>query len=254
MSKEVLKHVAIMLGIAVVAIWLYFMFLKSYTNNGQKIEVISVENFAFQQAADALNAIDLEAIIADSVYVDGKSGGLVIDQNPKEGSNVKEGRKIYLTVSAYNIPQVKLPVKNGHSLKLATSLLNNCGLKLGDIEQRPDVNVRKGNYVLESKSGGKIVQFGDLLPKGSVINLVVAISSIDSEIYIPNLVGLSFMEAKLMATNGLLNIDKILATDKIKDTLNAYVVKQRPVYSETEKVNAGTNIDVWLSSSKPVNQ
>ena len=44
----------------------------------------------------------------DSVHIVGRQGGMIINQNPKSGSLVKENRKIYVTVTKYNPDKLTL--------------------------------------------------------------------------------------------------------------------------------------------------
>ncbi|MEZ4894821.1 MAG: PASTA domain-containing protein [Saprospiraceae bacterium] len=52
---------------------------------------------------------DFAVEVSDSIYEQGKPPGVVVSQDPKAESRVKEGRTIYFTVTKNNPDIIKLP-------------------------------------------------------------------------------------------------------------------------------------------------
>ena len=192
-------HVTTAIGIFLIVLFVALKWAGSYTRHGEKIPVPNMIDQPLSLLLDGENPHDFEYTVTDSTYEPGKPGGIITDQDPRSGSFVKEGRKIYLSVTAYDVPKTPFPVKEGFSLRMATALIENNGFHVGEIEEKPTDVIKHGSYILEAKCGNKILKYGDLLPKGSTINLVMAVASLDSMIDNPVLTGLSLPEAIQLA-------------------------------------------------------
>ncbi len=83
-----------MIVAALVIGWLSMLWLDSWTRHGDTISVPAVRTLAYNKAMDILNAEGLKGIVADSVYDNHTAPGTVIEQNPKAGTIVKEGREV----------------------------------------------------------------------------------------------------------------------------------------------------------------
>ncbi|MEZ4950593.1 MAG: PASTA domain-containing protein [Saprospiraceae bacterium] len=88
--------------------------MSCYTNHG---ESYTVENYLEMDVNDAIKKIEkggFRYVITDSIYNIDEKPGVVLDQNPKLGEQVKEGRRIYLTITKSNPDQVSLPTLVGN--------------------------------------------------------------------------------------------------------------------------------------------
>ena len=56
-------------------------------------------------------------VIVDSLFVPAYDGGIVLDQLPKGGAEVKAGRKVYVTINSFRQKMVKVPYVAGRSLR-----------------------------------------------------------------------------------------------------------------------------------------
>jgi beta-lactam-binding protein with PASTA domain len=88
--------------------------MKCYTNHGSSIDVPDLVGVSFREAEKKAGRYDLDVDITDSIFQVDKPAGLVISQEPKTGSKVKENRTIYLTVTKNNPDQLKLPTLRGN--------------------------------------------------------------------------------------------------------------------------------------------
>ena len=76
----------------------------------------------------------------------------------------------------------------------------------------------------------------------------------------PDLVGLTVAQAKAMLAGNSIGIGAIIIADAVKDTANAFVIKQSPpTFSEPvegqkyqNKIRPGQIMDIWISSNAPV--
>ena len=72
-------------------------------------------------------------IINDSLFVPAYEGGIVLDQLPKSGAEVKAGRKVYVTINSFRQKMVKVPYVAGRSLRQAKNMLEVAGLGITEL-------------------------------------------------------------------------------------------------------------------------
>ena len=98
-SKLFLKHILILAATVLISIGLINVWLRFYTNHGQKIQVPDVINLHASEGQSTLLKSGLDFDINDSVFVVGQKGGIILNQNPAGGAFVKENRKLYVTIT-----------------------------------------------------------------------------------------------------------------------------------------------------------
>ena len=125
----ILLNLFLMIGLSCLLIVITFSWIKSYTRHGQYISVPDVSGMFEEEAGQALAAVGLKYEVLDYKYDRMTVEGGVIEQKPKSGSYVKDGRTIYLTLNSIglamgtsynanlvintndeNLPQVMIPV------------------------------------------------------------------------------------------------------------------------------------------------
>ena len=117
---SIVAMVIVVIAVPVVA----FYMLDIFTHHGEKIEVPSVTGKMIGDAESMLQERDLVAVVNDSLYDKYSTPGMVLDQMPKAGYEVKGGRVVYLTVAMRNVPTVQLPDGVSHgSLREAEATL-----------------------------------------------------------------------------------------------------------------------------------
>lgn len=221
--------------------------VKNYTHHGISYSVPTFSGMTFDSASELAESSSLKLEIVDSVYNKYSEPGTVIDQEPKAGKKVKEGRVIYLTMNALEPEKVKLPRLTDISFRQAQVLLDNCGLTIDSITYEPS---EYNDLVLKVKQDNSEVNEGDMLIKGSSVVLVVGQSKGNMETTLPDLNGLFLEEARKALTNARLNLGVIIYDRSIQtesDSLNARIWKQMPDSRITPKVYLGSSVDLWLS-------
>jgi beta-lactam-binding protein with PASTA domain len=94
----------------------------------------------------------------------------IVEQNPKAGSKVKTGRKVYLSINKSEYRLVRIPDLENKTKRQAVSTLSDIGFKIGKITYRPYF---AKDAVLELTHKGKKLSKDDKLPYTSVIDLVL---------------------------------------------------------------------------------
>ena len=95
------------LGMVLILLLIVNWSLGIYTRHGQSLEVPSVKGKSMQQAIDILDDANLEYKILDSAFMADMPPSSVLEQTPRAGTKVKQGRTIYLTVNSFNAPTVE---------------------------------------------------------------------------------------------------------------------------------------------------
>ncbi|MBO5024702.1 MAG: PASTA domain-containing protein [Bacteroidaceae bacterium] len=147
-----------------------FYALGIYTHHGEKIEVPEITGQRPETAIALLEERGLKGIVADSTYSSSASPGIVLEQTPKSGSEVKSGRIIYLTINLNGEPMVKMPdLANNSSLREAEAQLKALGFKLTPtmlIEGEPK------DFVIGIKQGMREVYAGEMVSRDRALTIV----------------------------------------------------------------------------------
>jgi len=230
--------VAVLLSIA-------FFSLRYYTKHGEGLNVPALKGLSFTQAVTKLEAAGLRYEV-DSVYIMDKPPGIVIDQDPDADTFVKDNRTIYLTINKGSAPDVKFPDIEFKSIREVQPLLEGYGLKIGDTTYKADVS---RDVVLSASFGGQEIKAGQVLPKGSRIDLVLGDGRGNEEVEIPTLVGLTIDEARFALRGSMLALGTVTYEGAVTDTANAVIIMQTPVVTDSvSKVKIGTPVNVVLSN------
>ena len=186
--------------------------------------------------------------MVDSVYTEKVDLGAVAEQYPRPDSKVKSGRTIYLVKNAELPEMVPMPQIKDLSLRRAKSTLEAYGFVLGKLEYIPDIGV---NVVLRVKCQGELVESGDELLKGSVVDLVLGQGLSDDKTSVPNVEGLSVDAATSLLNDKFLNVGAVIYSESVKnaeDSMNAKIYKQYPSFDTVRNVNLGFSVDLWLTN------
>jgi len=246
-SRTAWIQLALILGSIVLLLLVTWFGLNLYTRQGQQIKVPNIKDLQIAQAQVALRRAGLNYEVIDSVFIPGRQGSQVVEQDPPPGSPVKEGRKIYLTISSGRVPTVILTDLRDLTLRQAQLELEKQRLVLGIVSQDPSV---VSALVIRASLNGRELKAGTRIAQGSVVDLVTGIVQSDSAGYIPDLAGLALDDAFESLNNAGLNLGKVEYSGAISDTTSALIFKQRPEFIPNQPIQSGAYIDVWLRQSE----
>lgn len=159
-----------MLIVAVVIGWLAMMWLDVWTRHDSTVTVPSVKSMNFESAGRLLAGEGLVAVLTDSVYDKSTRPGTVIEQNPKVGTVVKEGREVYLTINAFSPKMVTIPTLTDISVRQAKSILE--GLEIRNVVEKRVPSEFK-DLVLGVYCKGRRLSPGARVPVNSKIEIEV---------------------------------------------------------------------------------
>ena len=241
------------LAFAFLVLFLFLQLLGQLTKHGKYLTVPSVEGKKTREAIQLLESKGFEVLIQDSVYTDTARMGIVLKQLPDPNSTVKINRTVFLTVNRVTLPLVEMPALEGKTLNFALEILKRTHFKLGDTTFRPDF--MRGSVLEQTYKGNKI-EPGTKIPWGSSIDLVVGSGLNEERMLVPNLVGLTFAEAKnILQENGIL-LGALVPDPGIVDTSAAFIWKQVPPRFNEDKepvfIQSGQLMDLWISPEMKV--
>jgi beta-lactam-binding protein with PASTA domain len=258
-QKPLWQNILIGIGCLFFLLIVFFLSLGWITGYGKTAKVVSVVGQSYIAAQQQLETAGFEVVILDSIYVDSVAKLAVIRQTPEADEIVKAGRTIYLTINRMVPPQVEMPSLVGFSLKSAELYLQSLQLKLGAVTYKPDF---ARNAVLDQLFNGVPIAQGVKIPLGSTIGLVIGTGVGGEETDMPNLVGLTYVDAKNLLSLQHINIGSVLSLETIKDSATSFVFRQTPGYLSTRldsltgmplpnKIRQGQLVDLYLSNTPP---
>ncbi len=233
-----LLHIVLAVCIIIlVCIFLFYAYLPHVTNHGESITVPSVEGLPITKVEEFLANHDLRYEVNDSSYSADYPPLTVLKQYPAAGAKVKENRKIFVSVNRKNPPTVKMPNLIDGSLTNAEAVLRGSELKRGKIRlvRGPFLNVVKEMQI----DGNKVVP-GVLVPKGTMVDLVVMDGG-SNKLPTPNVLGFTYEDAKVNILGSNLNIGEV---NLLGDTVGGIILKQIPTPGEV--IMVGDVVDIWI--------
>ena len=209
----------------------------------------TVPDFMGVKIADAQRIADderLEIIINDSLFVPAYEGGIVLDQLPKAGAEVKAGRKVYVTINSVRQKMVQVPYVAGRSLRQAKNMLEVAGLGIERLEYVEDIAT---NYVLAQMVDGRELT-ADMkveIEMGSGVVLKVGADPEKNTVIVPKAIGQGLEAAKSRLWEQGLNVGKI----NMDEGINLMNQKDARVYRQSLAHNSGAHlgdkVDLWLT-------
>lgn len=237
----------------------FFFSLGIITGHANTSTVPAVKGIPLEQAIKTLKQQGFNVEVTDSAYIDTMPPLTVIKQSPDNGSLVKSNRTIFLTVNRVVPPSIQMPNLVGLSYTAAKMYIKSMGLKIGDTTYKPDI---AQNTILQQMQYGIDLQPGSKIVVGSKIDLVLGSGVGDDEFNVPDLVGLTYAEAKMVLESHNINIGALVTDPDVKDSARAFVYRQNPpkyidiveegMERTRNQIRAGQSMDIWLSTKKAV--
>ena len=234
----------------ILAFFILNTLLKVFSDHGESVTVPTVIGMQTEDAIALIEENGFKYEIVDTVFDSKHDKGAIVEQNPKQESLVKDGRKIYLIVNSRQDEMVSMPQITGFTLRQAKSIMDSYGLNIGSLRYVPDI---ASNVIIKQLFKGDEIEPGMKIKKGSEIDMIVGLGISDETTSVPSLIGMSYREASnklldLYLNTGAVNYDNSVRTRK--DSISAKVYRQAPGYSTINKVNLGYNVDIWLTNDE----
>lgn len=245
-SRTFLKHLVIYIVAVSLLIWGLLFWLRSATNHGEVIQVPDFSNVKLAELDHFVSDKNVRYLVIDSIYDVKAEKGTVLKQEPEPGAEVKKNRIIFLYVTSIMPPRIQMPKLIDCSLRQALSMITTYGLKAGKQRYVPD---QCANCILDQLVKGKKIAPGEMVEKGTVIDLVVGKGLSEEEVGVPCLSGLTKREALEKLAESSLSVGAV-TFDNPKDSLSPAVRVYRQSPSCGRDINMGATVDIYLTSDK----
>lgn len=152
--------------------------LEWYTHHGEGIVVPKVEGMVYSNALTLVEQNGLNIMVTDSGYNKRLPANCILAQSPGEGTKVKEGHTIYVTLNSPSSPTFAIPdVVDNSSYREAEAKLMAMGFKLLPPKTVPG----EKDWVYGIISRGRRVSTGDMVSIDSPLTLMIGSGMYDSE-------------------------------------------------------------------------
>jgi beta-lactam-binding protein with PASTA domain len=254
-SKAFLKHFSLIVVFYTAIVIILLLWLKLYTNHGQKLTLPDYNGMHIEKAIIDAENHHFKIIIDDSTHIVGKPGGLIISQNPKPGSKVKENRKIYVNVTKYNPDKIKvadLPSLYGRNFKTKERELSILKIKSKIIGYEYDKG--EPNYILKVLYKGEpiVTKEGKKnnveIDKGATLEFILSRKS-GGMIDLPNFRCMTAEQAIFLIESRNLKLGALRKNGQNINSPEGFVLRQTP--APTDQIPMGSNIDLELSDELP---
>jgi len=241
-KRKILIHLIVSITVMIIIVFTLVSWLGSYTNHGETVTVPNIKGMKYAELKEYLENKNLDVKISDSsMFLLDKGPGVVIEQDPRPNEQVKEGRTIYVSITRTVPPQVKMPNLIDVSQRQAEAILFSYGLRLGSMIYKPDL--AKG-AILEMSCKGKLLKAGELIAKGSRIDLVLGDGIGITDVAVPNLLNLSLEEAVFVLKGSALNVGEVYYPPGKLDSVNFFVVEQMPMPGDSVFMKQGESVSL----------
>ena len=241
-KRKILIHLIVSITVMIIIVFTLVSWLGSYTNHGETVTVPNIKGMKYAELKEYLENKNLDVKISDSsMFLLDKGPGVVIEQDPRPNEQVKEGRTIYVSITRTVPPQVKMPNLIDVSQRQAEAILFSYGLRLGSMIYKPDL--AKG-AILEMSCKGKLLKAGELIAKGSRIDLVLGDGIGITDVAVPNLLNLSLEEAVFVLKGSALNVGEVYYPPGKLDSVNFFVVEQMPMPGDSVFIKQGESVSL----------
>jgi beta-lactam-binding protein with PASTA domain/tRNA A-37 threonylcarbamoyl transferase component Bud32 len=224
--------VALLIAAAVVAGWWAYNQIQDQLEESAPVGVPLVEGLERQLAIEQIEAVGLEAEVEEQPSTDVERG-IVIEQSPREGTQVSKGSTVTITVST-GPRQVEVPSLVGGTYEEAVDALTELGLEPRRVEvfsQKP-----VGQVTGQDPAAGEIVDEGS--------RVEVRVSKGVRQVAVPDVLGQSESSAtaELQAAGF-----EVSATEASSDTVSEGLVSAQSPTAGTA-VAKGSTVTITIST------
>lgn len=210
-----------------------------YVNERGTLVVPNVIGMKEEKAKKLLDSLHFEPRRGEIRQDNSYPIGYVILQNPASEQTVKNGRRIYLTISGGEQEAI-VPSLRGRSIRDAKFALDRVGLRQGALQYQTSHELPEGTIISQD------IPAGNKIKHNSFISFIVSAGESIDSIFIPSLIGKTYTEAmKILKEKGLRtgNVTYQFNEELVPNT----VIDQLP--RENEIVTTQKEVDLFLSQA-----
>lgn len=245
-KRKFYLQVLIAIVLTIVLAWGVLQSLAWYTRHGEVYLVPDFKGKTVQELMQQHYNQYFTLHVIDSMYDQKQAPGSIIMQNPLPGSEVKQGRNIYLTIVAKKPEMVSMPDLRNLSLRQALVTLDEKGLPVANLNY---VDYFAKNAVIDQLVDSAPIEPGTKIPKGTFVTLIVGKGNNPGQVPVPFIIGKKMQAAHYALHMASLNVGKEYFLDG-NDTAHARVYRTDPSELSNSLMNAGDSITIWYRSDE----
>lgn len=135
----------------------------------EMVNVPDLENMTISEAQSVLKSLGLNLIVDKTEYDEDVPADRIIRQKPRSEESVAKGEDVHVVMSKGQDSKVAVvPNLRGVTIEKARALLNQQGLKLGNIDEREDISVGPGEVVWQQYNSGNQIK------QGQTVDIIVS--------------------------------------------------------------------------------
>jgi beta-lactam-binding protein with PASTA domain len=232
-------YLAMIAGAFIIGIIIFnFLIMPGLVRKRDTLIVPSIEGMSLKQAADICRRERLEFAVTGHRNSDELPEGYVLSQDPRQGEKLKRGRTIKIVLSSGRRMEV-VPSFAGKTLREVEVLIESSGLTKGRIVRIFAPGEGQPSVIATSPSTGTRV------PRGSTVDILVAMHGEPKAYLMPNLVGRDFPFVRDRLEKLGFNVVHV-ASRRGEGTFPNAIVSQVPAAGS--KIKEGDTIELVVST------
>lgn len=251
-KRPLWQNILFAVVLVIIILFLFLQSLNLLTRHGDTLVIPSVTGKSYEEAKKILENQGFDVQIQDSVYNDTAKALAVLRQFPEGEDIVKVNRTVYLTINRAVAPEIEMPNLEGLTFRSAEIALKQYNLRLKDTSYV--TNFAK-NTVVEQHFNGHRIKPGTRIAMGSGISLVLASGVGQEEFPVPDLIGKTYTEARVLLESYGLSLGATAFEQGVADSVNAYIYVQQPEAilpdGRMNTIRQGQFINVRLQAQRP---
>ena len=184
------KHILIFLSTGIFLIlFINYLLMPTYINQRSIIAIPNLEGLSVIEAESITKSEGIQVIVADTIFTNDINPGIILEQFPAAGKEVKVGRAIKIKITQLN-QKILVPELLGKTLRSSEIELEQIGISVDSVYYSYSPNYPKG--IVSWQSPAPL----DSVRKGFGVRLEVSIGLAPNDfVTVPDLQGIFYSEA-----------------------------------------------------------
>ncbi|MCP9236919.1 PASTA domain-containing protein [Lewinella sp. JB7] len=243
------------IGAALLLLTVLFLLLRTglnlYTNHGESMAIPTFEGMLIDEAREVAEREGLNIDVTIGAFDPAKRPGLVVQQQPRVGSRVKNNRTVYLTVLSEDAPEVELPgLVGNYDYNQYVRLLKVKNIRYRVRERQFDAKQEDGTilylYYDDRKITDEDLREGVRVPMGSTVDFVITQRK-GGKVTLPEYRCQQYGTAEFAITGSQLVIGTVSGT--FTNRYEAYIERTEPAAGTV--METGAKVNLVLSDTPP---
>ena len=233
------KHILIFLSTGIFfVLFINYLLMPTYINQRSMIAIPNLEGLSVVEAESITKSEGIEVVVADTIFTNDINPGIILEQFPAAGKEVKIGRAIKIKITQLN-QKIVVPELLGKTLRSSEIELDQIGISVDSVYYSYSPNYPKG--IVSWQSPAPL----DSIRKGFGVRIEVSTGLAPNDfIAVPDLQGIFYSEAIKKINELGLKEGSIQFLDQDKFLPNT-VLNQNP--KEGTKVSQDSSINLIIS-------